>query len=147
MSKNVFLNIILIFFGLGLFLATGILSSEPEGQVAPDSNSNLSSAVSDSSTQILRRAETRRRRRIKKPDFFSGSVSLAEMYDDNILEYSTADLQLLDSGLKPTKFAIRAPGDYRTSLDLKVVLNPDLFRRNPARLRFRLGTDFLPEAR
>lgn len=141
MRKVRFLKRLLLGLGLLVFLTTGVRASEPEMQVAPDSGSNLSSAP-DTLTQITRGTERKRRKRIRKPDFFSGSFSLGEMYDDNILGYSSADLQVLDSGSKPTKFGIRNPGDYRTSLDLRVDLNPDISRRNPTRMRFRLGTDF-----
>ena len=141
MRKVRFLKRLLLGFGLLVFLTTGVRASEPEVQVWSDSGANLSSAP-DTLAQITRGRETRKKKRIRKPDFFSGSFSLGEMYDDNILEYSSADLQVLDSGSKPTKFEIRTPGDYRTSLDLRVDLNPDLSRRNPTRLRFRFGTDF-----
>ncbi len=140
--KNIsFFRIIIPLCVLALFAATGIFAAEPESLMTSDSGSNWSSAT-DTLTQIPSRVERRKRKRIRKPDFFSGSFSLGEMYDNNILEYSSADLQLLDSGLNSTKFAIRTPVDYRTSLDFRVDLNPDISRRNPTRLRFRFGTDF-----
>lgn len=143
MEKNRYLKIIFAFLGLCLFLAAGREASGQEARAVADSNSNLSSAVPDSSTPILKGTETRRRKRIRKPDFFSGSLSLAELHDDNILEYSPADLYKLENNIPPTtKFSIRSPGDYRTSVDLRVDLNPDLSRRNPTRLSFRFGSDF-----
>jgi len=72
---------------------------------------------------------------------FSGAFSLSETYDDNILEYSPADLDLLAGNLKPAKFGIRTPGDFRTSVDARFDLAPVLLESNPTRLRLRLGAD------
>jgi len=136
-----FLRIIPLLFALCLLLAADVLALESKHQVVPQSEFDSSKALVDSTGQGFTELRTKTRI-IRKPGFFSGSFSLAEAYDDNILQYSAADLQLLENNLEPTKFAIRTPGDFRTSFDLRTDLNPALFHDNRTRLRFRFGTDF-----
>ena len=54
------------------------------------------------------------------PVKFSGSLSVSEVYDDNVLDYSPLDLNFLENNLKPQKFEISSAADYVNVLQLRL---------------------------
>lgn len=78
------------------------------------------------------------RRKIQKRapvPFFSGKLTLGTTYDDNILDYSARDEQLLTSGIQPDRFSVRTIDDVIYGASLQLNFNPALWKNHRTRLR------------
>jgi hypothetical protein len=62
-------------------------------------------------------------------DWISGSISLNENYDDNIMEYSDAEIAQFNRGVQPAKYILSNTSDRVTSLKSRLTISPDLFSR------------------
>lgn len=67
---------------------------------------------------------------------FSGTFTLGATYDNNIIDYSSHDIQQLEAGLLPTKFAVKSPDDMVYGAGLRLDFRPAIWPRRPTRLRF-----------
>ena len=68
---------------------------------------------------------------------FSGYVSFAQMYDDNVIDYSLNDLVLLGSIPKPVKFSVDKPMDNIYVGKLRLSLSTPLFMAEPTVISLR----------
>ena len=76
---------------------------------------------------------------------WNGNISLSESYNDNILDYSSRDIDSLEHGateIAQSKFSISDASDYLTTLKAKGSLSALWFKRNPTSLSIRLTNNF-----
>lgn len=66
---------------------------------------------------------------------FSGTLTLGTLYDNNILDYSSREVALLEAGAQPARFAIKTPDDVVYGAELQLDFKPTLWLDHPSRLR------------
>ncbi len=95
--------------------------------------------------QTITKAPTKtikKRKRHKKTEKISGWISVENLYDNNILDYSKTDLKLLENNPPSPKFYIKQPDDLITSLENKFKFQSNFLKKKPTVLTLDFDLNF-----
>lgn len=123
------------------------LSLGQEEDLGPDTLASDSLAQPDSLDTLKTITKTpakakKKRKRPRKTEIISGWVSLENLYDNNILDYSKTDLKLLESNSPSPKFYIKQPDDFITSVENKLKFQSKFLKKNPTALTLDFDLNF-----
>ncbi len=129
---------ILSFYGLSLGQEENLALDTLGGDTLalPDSLDTLKTV-----TKISHKVKKKRKRR-KKTEKISGWISVENLYDSNILDYSKTDLKLLENNSPSPKFYIKQPDDVITSLENKLKFEATFLKKKPTDLTLDFDLNF-----